>query len=57
MYTEFWTLYCCAVRLCLRVRYAVDKTLPVRLRHLALTPVRADVMRYAWFRYAVGVPV
>ena len=57
MYTEFWTLYYWAARLCGRVRYNPDKTLPVSLRYLALTPIRADVARYALCHYAIGVPV
>ena len=57
MYTEFWTLYYWAVRLCVRVRYPLDKTLPVSLRYLALPPIRADAIRYASFHYAIGGPV
>lgn len=42
MYSEFWTLYCCAVRLCLRVKNAVIKTLPIRL--VSLCDRRARVV-------------
>ena len=57
MYTEFYTLYWWAVTLCVRVRYPREKTLPVSLHYLAVTQIRADAVRYASFRYVIGVPV
>ena len=42
MYTEFWTLYYWAVRLCSRVKYNFDKTLPVSLSSHKSTPMHTN---------------
>ena len=54
MYTEFWILYYWAARLCERVRYNCNKTLPVGLRCSIIIPTPTNAIRSDSYHYAVG---
>ena len=54
MYTEFWILYYWAVRLCERVRYNYNKTLPVSLRCSIIMLTSANAISSDSYHYAVG---